>query len=554
MLRRVLFLAIIFAPGAALAQRTAPIYKGRLKAAGVPAESSPTNAVAVAAGVEVSKTAFIDGQNVCGAIRITNIGVQPAVLSAMADSLEVHFPGAVPPPPLPAGSTRTWFKVAVVPIPLPGPIAPRGTATIPYCFSLCLAADFTGANSMRNVVSVTVLSPSGSVKTVTTRSTSFPPPVLDCQACCLPAGSCSDTFPDDCAAAGGLPGGPGTDCATIECVQACCLPGASCSDRTVAACRAEGGAPLGLGTDCVTLNTTCEGACCTAIGCTDSRTVQQCDAASGTYFGNGTDCLAIPIEACPRGACCAAGTCYDNLGFYPSRDYCEAVGGAYLGDGTDCSGLNTTCEGACCTALGCTNSLTVQQCDAASGTYFGNGTDCLAIPIDACPRGACCAAGTCYGNLGFYPSRDYCEAVGGVYLGDGTDCSGLNATCEGACCTALGCTDSLTVQQCDAASGTYFGNGTDCLAIPIDACPRGACCAAGTCYDNLGQGYCEAVGGTYLGDGTTCTSTSCTEACCFGSSCEELDPGDCTAQGGAPQGLGSDCGFGPTSPCSVIAP
>src|SRR6478735_2757413 len=36
------------------------------------ADSSPS--------IEVTKTAFVDGQNVCGAIRIKNTGVQPAVV------------------------------------------------------------------------------------------------------------------------------------------------------------------------------------------------------------------------------------------------------------------------------------------------------------------------------------------------------------------------------------------------------------------------------------------------------------------------------------------
>ena len=58
-----------------------------------------------ASSVEVTKTAFIDGQDVCGTIHIMNVGENPATLSDVADSLEVHFPGNVTPPPLPAGST-----------------------------------------------------------------------------------------------------------------------------------------------------------------------------------------------------------------------------------------------------------------------------------------------------------------------------------------------------------------------------------------------------------------------------------------------------------------
>ena len=140
MLRQILLLAITLVPCNAFAQSAAPIYPGRLEEAGAPAEGSPTNtAAASSASITVSKTAFVDGQNVCGAIRITNVSGQTAFVSRVADSLEVHFPLNTTPPPLPAGSTPTWFKVADVPIPLPGPIAPGKTITINYTTELPLA-------------------------------------------------------------------------------------------------------------------------------------------------------------------------------------------------------------------------------------------------------------------------------------------------------------------------------------------------------------------------------------------------------------------------------
>src|SRR5438128_632680 len=83
-------------------------------------------------------------------------------------------------------------------------------STINYCFSLCLVSDAPGANSMRNVIAVTAAVQSVGAKTFTTRSVSFTPPVLDCQACCLPNGSCTDTVPAACGSAGGLARGTGT--------------------------------------------------------------------------------------------------------------------------------------------------------------------------------------------------------------------------------------------------------------------------------------------------------------------------------------------------------
>ena len=56
----------------ALAQSIAPIDQGRLKEGSVSPRGSSTNTATVSsASITVSKSAFVDGQNVCGAIRIT---------------------------------------------------------------------------------------------------------------------------------------------------------------------------------------------------------------------------------------------------------------------------------------------------------------------------------------------------------------------------------------------------------------------------------------------------------------------------------------------------
>jgi hypothetical protein len=458
------------------AQSIAPVKQGRLTEGSVRIKGSPTNvAVLGAASVKVSKTAFVDGQNVCGAIRITNVSGQPAIVSGMADSLEVHFPLNVPPPALPAGSTITWFKVADVPIPLPGPIAPGATATIDYCFSLCLATDAPGANAMRNVVAVTLANHGGRVNTVTTRSISFAPPVLDCQACCLPDGSCTDTQPSNCAAASGLSAGAGTDCATTECRQACCLGNGSCDDETVRACADHGGAPLGLGTTCATANTTCRGACCVDAlgGCTDDTSVDACAAAGGNYLGNDTTCAAAATTTCPTGACCFQGTCRDasNEGVSLSRSRCDGVGGGYLGDGTTCATANTTCRGACCVdALGgCTDDTSVDACAAAGGNYLGNDTTCAAAATTTCPTGACCFQGTCRdaSNEGVSLSRSRCDGVGGGYLGDGTTCN--PTSCTEACCFGGSC-EELLPGVCEGQGGDPQGPGTDCGILGISPC------------------------------------------------------------------------------------
>jgi len=528
-------------------------------------DGSPKVTPAGGPSIKVSKTAYVDGQNVCGTIRITNAGGQSAIPTAVVDSLEVHFPLTVSPPALPVGSTPTWFKVAEVPVALPGTIPPRGAATIDYCFSLCLAADAPGANSMRNVVAVTVMNEAGDAKTVTTRSVSFPPPVLDCQACCLPDGSCIDTVPDYCAAGGGLSRGAGTDCATTDCTQACCLPTGACENETLDRCNDSGGEALGLGTDCDSTNTTCSGACCWAVGCTNDVSRDTCERLfdQGVYLGNDTTCE-TQLSACPTGACCETfDSCIDfgSEQYHVGKARCENSGGTYQGDGTVCA--DRSCAGACCWAIGCTNNVSEHTCERLfdQGVYLGNDTTCE-TQLSACPTGACCREGSCidFESEQYHVGRVSCENSGGTFLGDGTTCASSPAGCRGACCLEVGCSDGISVEECNGfPSGTYLGNDTTC-ASELGACPTGACCLQGDClgFETLGYGYsqafCQSVGALYLGDGTPCTSTSCTEACCFGDTCEELLPENCTALGGDPQGPGTDCGFGPISPCSVIDP
>ena len=132
--------------------------------------------------IEVEKTADFDGRFVSGTISITNEGENPAHVSAIADSLEVHFPLDSAPPPLPQGSVPNWFQVADVPVSAPGPIPVGETVNIDYTFDLCDAVDFAGANAMRNVVAVTLFNRPESAQrdTVVTRSDGFEPALPEC--------------------------------------------------------------------------------------------------------------------------------------------------------------------------------------------------------------------------------------------------------------------------------------------------------------------------------------------------------------------------------------
>ena len=131
-------------------------------------------------GIEVTKTCSVPDGLVSCTIIITNTGKNPAEIKSIIDTLEVHFPAGDNPLSLPPGSTLNWFKVASVPgLQTPSnPIPVRGWVSIdidPH-FDTCDADTYTGANSMRNVVLVTLLNGPNGQKTVTTRSDSFVPP------------------------------------------------------------------------------------------------------------------------------------------------------------------------------------------------------------------------------------------------------------------------------------------------------------------------------------------------------------------------------------------
>ncbi len=153
----------------------------------VSAPGGPVQADALGpTGIKVTKTASVAGTVVSGTISITNVGQNPAEISSLVDTLEVHFPKGVTPPPLPPGSTPKWFQVALVSglQVLPNPIPVGETATIPYSVDTCDAANYAGANAMRNVVQVTLLNAPKGPKTVTTRSDGLAPPSqADCPFC-----------------------------------------------------------------------------------------------------------------------------------------------------------------------------------------------------------------------------------------------------------------------------------------------------------------------------------------------------------------------------------
>ncbi len=521
---RLLLLTIVLAPTAAFGQRSASHDDGRLQQTGNKTERQSNVAVAGNPSLLVSKTASVNGQDICGVIRITNTGFGPAAIVGIADSLEVHFFNNVPPPGLTAGSTPNWFKVADVPIALPGPIAPRATATINYCFSLCDARDYPGANSMRNVVTVSVANPPGLPRAFGARSNSFTPPFPDCQGCCLPDGSCTDTVPARCTSAGGLPRGTNTDCATTECPQACCHLDDSCSDEPPSSCLAAGGLAKGPESNCASTQ------CCIPLGSGDCANYLDC-CGEHTSCTNGTCCIPLldepalegcheDLECCNGGRCHdfgggATGCCYEFGQASSSKDECcSHNGGAVIKNGVCCLPLldrpqfscndDSECcsggrchdfgEGAtgCCYEYGQASTSKEECCNHNDGAVIKNGVCCLPLldrPQFSCNDDSeCCSGGRCHD---FGGGETGCCLEFGQACTDKEDCCNHNdgAVCIEKCCLPNGKSGCSADADCCGSSAACF-NGTCCISQFRSGCLSDSDCCSGLFCSG---GICEGV-------------------------------------------------------------
>src|SRR5262249_48370849 len=151
----------------------------------------------------------------------------------------------------------------------------------------------------------------------------FPPPVLDCQACCKPDGSCTNTVPEACASAGGTSHGSGSDCASTQCCTSTGVTG-HCTQTT----------------PCCDSNARCEvdGHCCLPNGAGGCPTVEDCCNffGSGSTCNAGTCCIAptgTEIRACQAASDCCGGSCHD---FGGSTGCCYELGSDGCTTAEDC--------------------------------------------------------------------------------------------------------------------------------------------------------------------------------------------------------------------------
>ncbi|MCH7798553.1 MAG: lamin tail domain-containing protein, partial [Planctomycetes bacterium] len=118
----------------------------------------------------------------------------------------------------------------------------------------------------------------------------YPGPPAD-EQCCLPGPpeACINIAPLDCVAAGGVPSGPGTDCATgLSClVRVCCIPDPPddpiCAVITEVTCVQSGGEFQGAETDCGTFD-------CAAVDNQCGMVLDDCFTVHFTAFCSDEDC------------------------------------------------------------------------------------------------------------------------------------------------------------------------------------------------------------------------------------------------------------------------
>jgi len=158
-------------------------------------------------------------------------------------------------------------------------------------------------------------------------------------ACCLPDDTCEILQDGFCADDGGVFMGDGTVCEEITCpgfTRACCLPNVNCVDVSLRECDLIDGIPGSPGSECASWDCDSDGACCLPDEtCTDGSNSEDCAAAGGVYQGNSSLCQNVE---CPEfeGACCAPnGACIEVV-----RSICDLIEGEWHAAPADCADDN----------------------------------------------------------------------------------------------------------------------------------------------------------------------------------------------------------------------
>ena len=315
---------------------------------------------------------------------------------------------------------------------------------------------------------------------------------IDCAtpgACCFGDGSCIEVNPGDCATAGGVFQGTGTDCGTTFCPDltgACCFIDGSCIEVLEAACNSSGGIFQGSGTDCG--STFCPDLSPNNNDCVDAIAL-TIDGSTST----GNTSLATP-SALPSNCGSTGGTASPGVWY------------SVIGDGTRLTA--TTCH---------------------PGTTFDTWLRVF--------EGADCSTTVCIG------SNDDGSPGGGSDPACHSTGIGVNRASTVIWCSIPGQTYYIYVSGFSTLSGNYEVGVT---SDGINCADPGACCFNdGSCIDTIAES-CESAGGVFQGGGTSCGTTTCPDlrigACCLpGDVCVEVTDFDCSGLGGSFQGPNTVC-------------
>jgi hypothetical protein len=213
------------------------------------------------------------------------------------------------------------------------------------------------------------------------------------QACCIEGELCADLTPLDCLIefeGDGVPQGPGSQCADQPCgfeTEACCgnfpPPAGSCTDFALGLCAEIGGLSGGAGSTCATVDCDASQACCTEDEvCTDvpplfCRSPQF----EGSPQGLGSTCEEVDFDCTPQ-ACCTEEGCVEDV---TPLECLIQLNGSPQGPGSTCATADCIPQ-ACCSDEGTCTDVDPASCQRADGTLQGPGSDCDTVDCEAPPE------------------------------------------------------------------------------------------------------------------------------------------------------------------------
>lgn len=392
----------------------------------------------------VSTTASVSGSTVSGVLTLTNAESAPITFSALSASIEVRFDEGVAIPPLPAGSSAGWYRIAQVSVSAPVVVAAGASQGFPFVIDPCSATlpNYRSAKDMRAFGSATA----ARVRDAYSDTFPLPTPCPVCGNTVLEAGEQCDA------------GASGSSCCTATCQfrpsGTTCNDGNACTQ--VDACQA--GVCLGSSPVVCTATDACRvaGVCNPTTGVCSQPAKPNGAACNDQNACTGTDtcqagvCRGSSPVVCPASGPCMSASCE------PSTGACVE---AAKPDGTTCSDASACTNGDQCVGGACASgaplvcndamSCTTDTCNVATGCSFSPAATCEACDAMQCTdcsarcetANSDCQAGCWAGFSSCLAgcTSTYCAPFCQVDLGQCLGSCPTTAACQSACETGNGC-------------------------------------------------------------------------------------------------------------------